>query len=91
MADISIRRAHALSRDQALATGQELAAEIGRAYGLRHRWDGAILRFEGAGLSGDIEFGDNEIVVDARLGLLLSGLRATIEGAINDKLDELLG
>lgn len=91
MAEIDIRRRHALSDEQARASCEKLAGKLGRSYGLVCEWERDVMHFKGSGVSGHIELLEQEVQVCAKLGLLLRAMKPAIEQAIQRALDEILG
>jgi len=89
MADIEIHRAHHLGMKAARAAADEMAAHLGRKFGLKGEWWGDVMRFERPGVSGSLTVGDKEIALSVTLGFLLKAMKGSIEGAIRDELDRL--
>ena len=66
---------------------QELATELGSKFSLNTSWDGDTMRFERFGLDGTLRLQPGKVGIEITLGTLLGVYRATIEQAINEKLD----
>ncbi len=95
MATIDITRAHTLSKDAARQKAEELAKSMEAKLGLTWRWSGDTIRFEapsGAakGTSGDVHVSDKAVRVTVDLPFMLRVMKGTIEGKINEKLNQLL-
>ena len=89
MSDINIIRPYILPLKIAKARVQKLAGELGSEHGLRSAWEGNILRFDRAGLHGEMEVTESEIRLQVNLSLLLKPLRAQLISRIEDKFDRL--
>jgi len=90
MADIRIARPHILPLSRARAAAQDAADELAKAYALTWSWQGDTLKFQRSGVQGSIEVSPSQIAVEIRLGLLLKGMRKTIEQRVSRRLEELL-
>jgi putative polyhydroxyalkanoate system protein len=86
--NISIRRAHDLSRKRAVEAVDAIAARLKGEYSLKSHWRDATLHFEGAGLTGTLHVAAKEVVIEMQLGFLLSALRGSIITAVERTLDE---
>jgi putative polyhydroxyalkanoate system protein len=91
MASIDIRHAHSLPAAGARAAVEEVAAKLGRKFGLQYRWEGDTLHFLRPGVDGRIELLPRQLHVSARLGLLFSAMKGPIEAEIRRYLDERFG
>ncbi|WP_405238792.1 polyhydroxyalkanoic acid system family protein [Lentisalinibacter orientalis] len=87
MPSIRIRRRHRLSHDEAVAAVNRIANELASEYGVRIRWQDDRLSFERPALSGHIDVHEDDIVIDASVGLSLMFFRQDIEREI-DRLIE---
>lgn len=87
MPSIRIRRRHRLSHDEAVAAVNRIANELASEYGVRIRWQDNRLSFERPALSGHIDVHEDDIVIDASVGLSLMFFRQDIEREI-DRLIE---
>jgi putative polyhydroxyalkanoate system protein len=88
MPKIDIRRPHQLSRDEARAVVDKVAARMREKFGIEGHWQGDTLSFSRSGASGSIAVADDAIQVKVELGMMLSPLRGMIEQEIHRKLDE---
>jgi putative polyhydroxyalkanoate system protein len=91
MASIDIRHAHSLPAARARAAVEEVAEKLGRKFGLQYRWEGDTLHFLRPGVDGRIELLPRQLHVSARLGLLFSAMKGSIEAEIRRYLDERFG
>ncbi len=91
MADIHIARAHSMPLKKARDAANSFAAQLAEKFDLESSWNGDTLHFERSGVKGTLMLGRGEVVIDARLGLLLSAFKTSFEGHIFDNLDRLFG
>ncbi len=97
MATIDIRRAHALTHEDAREKAEELARAMQAKLGIVWAWDGArIVRFDapsGAakGSKGQVTLEPGQVRVEIDLPLLLRALKGLVEGKVRSRLDGLLG
>ena len=91
MADIKIRRTHAMALGKARKEAEKIAAQLEEKFNLSYEWDGNRVIFQRPGVTGFMEVGKNAIVLEAQLGMLLAFLQPTIEGHVNDYLDRVFG
>jgi putative polyhydroxyalkanoate system protein len=95
MATIDVRRAHALSKDEAKRRAEQLAASMKQKMDLDWRWEGDRIVFEaprGAakGTKGTVDVTDQDVRVQIELPLLMRMLKGTVESKVNEKLSQLL-
>jgi hypothetical protein len=91
MADIHIVRAHSMPLKKAREAANGFADQLAEKFDLESEWDGDTLHFSRAGVSGTLALHKQEIVINARLGLLLSAFKSTFETHINDNLEQVFG
>ena len=91
MATIRVVRKHQFTPAKAKSVAEKMAADLHRRFGLECVWDGNDCRFERSGLTGSMRVGKNDIALDVKLGFLLSAVAPSIERAIPEQLDELVG
>ncbi len=87
MAALIIEQPHALGRE----TARRAADDAAHRLGMRSRWEGDALRFEGKGASGTIVVSDRSVRVEVTLGLMLRPFRGRIEREIREGLETALG
>jgi putative polyhydroxyalkanoate system protein len=90
MSLIDIHHAHRLPMAQARDAVEQAIATLGHRYGLDYRWEGDVLHFVRPGVDGRIALAPGGVHVTARLGLLLSAMRGTIESELQRLLAERL-
>ena len=91
MAKIDIRRKHGQTPKAAKAAVEKTAVELGKKFGLTHRWEGDTLHFQRSGATGSIAVEKTEVHVTAELGFLLGAMKPMIETEIKRQLDEKFG
>ena len=89
MADIEIRREHALGLAGARKAADEMATHLGRKFGLQGDWAGNTLHFDRPGVNGSLAVTATGIHLSVTLGFLLKAMRAPIERAVHEELDAL--
>ena len=87
MAKIHLQRPHTLGYDGARQAVQRVADEMTESWHLQCSWDGDVLSFSRAGVSGTLAVGEAEVVLDAELGMLLSAFKPKIEEQIQKNID----
>lgn len=88
MSNIDITRHHDLAPEKARAVIEHIADSLERKFNVTPQWDGDTLRFARSGVDGFIAVEDGQVHVSARLGMLLTPLKPTVEAEIKRKLDE---
>ena len=88
MSHIDIRHAHNLPHEQARRAVEEVARKLGERFGAESRWEGDTLHFRRSGVDGHIALAPRQLHVYAKLGFLLSAMKAPIETEIRRVLDE---
>jgi len=89
MAHIDIRRPHSLEHSKAREAAETVASRLNKEFSLQYQWNGDTLKFHRTGVDGTLSVLDSEVVVSARLGLLLRPLQGRFEHEIHKFLDEL--
>lgn len=89
MSEILITRKHRLSAKKARIAAEHVAADLRKEYELEYEWDDSgVLRFERAGLRGELRLAKGEVTVLVHLGFLLWPFRASLEREIHLYFDE---
>jgi putative polyhydroxyalkanoate system protein len=91
MATISVVKKHHLTQAKAKVVAEKMAKDLHKRFDLACTWDGDECRFERPGLNGSMSVGKNSIALDVKLGFLLSAVAPSIERAIHEQLDGLVG
>jgi len=66
---------------------QKVADDLAQEYGMESTWEGNVLRFTRKGVDGALTVTKDEVVLDAKLGFLLSTFKHRIEEHVNDNFD----
>jgi putative polyhydroxyalkanoate system protein len=88
MATITITKRHHLPHAKAKAAAQKVADDLAKRFDLRCAWRGDYVDFERAGVTGTLHVAKDEVRLDAKLGLLLSMLKPTIEDFVHRDFDK---
>jgi putative polyhydroxyalkanoate system protein len=95
LAIIRIDRKHALGLEAARDLAWQWAEEVEREFGLRctifEGRNSDTVEFDRAGIEGTLIVAADHFLLRARLGLLLSAFRSSIESRIVQRIDVLLG
>ena len=87
MADIHIQRSHELEHTKARAAVAKIALHLQEKYQLNYRWEGDSVQFKRTGVSGHLELKANEVMLQVRLGFLLTPFKHQIEREIHSYID----
>jgi putative polyhydroxyalkanoate system protein len=90
MAEIHVKRKHALPQEQAKQSVQAVADKLKGELGAQCRWEGNSLHFDCPGAEGRIDVQPSEVGVSVKLSWLLSAAKGKIERSIESYLDEYL-
>lgn len=90
MADIQIKRKHALDREQAKAKVEAIARDLKTKLGAEYHWEGDCLCFQRSGASGVIDVKNEVVEVNVKLGMFLKPMKSVIENSINNGFDAAL-
>lgn len=88
MADISLQRKHKLGLKKAKEAAQKVADHLAESFDMVSEWDGNTLNFERSGVNGQLVVTKELVVMDAKLGFLLSVFKIKIEEQINENFDK---
>lgn len=91
MSTISMSKKHLLSHEKAKAAARKIADDLSKRFELRCAWHGDSVHFERAGVSGTLTVGKSDVRLDAKLGLLLTFLKPTIEDVVHRDFDKYFG
>lgn len=89
MADIDVKRVHNLGMKAARHAADEMAADLGKKFGLSGGWTGNTLHFDRPGVTGALALTDKDLHLTVKLGFLLKALRGSIDRAVHEELDTL--
>ena len=91
MSTIDIHAFHTLSHEEALNAANELSIDLAEKFGIDYGWEDEVIHFERTGVNGQILVQENELRIQANLGLLLMMLKTPIEQEIIRYLEEHFG
>src|SRR5210317_896307 len=91
MSTIDIHAYHTLSHEDALNAADELSIDLAKKFGIDYGWDEEVIHFERPGVNGQILVQENELRIQANLGLMLMILKTPIEQEIRRYLAEHFG
>lgn len=89
MPDIHIVRPHQFPPKEARAKAEEIAAHLGRKFGLKGDWHGDQLDFTAPGVNGLLRLAADRLELEVTLGFLLKAMRGRLEQAVHEELDTL--
>jgi putative polyhydroxyalkanoate system protein len=89
VADIDLKRVHHLGMKAARHAADEMAADLGKKFGLAGAWTGNTLHFDRPGVAGKLVLTEHDLHLTVTLGFLLKALRGSIERAVHEELDSL--
>lgn len=91
MADISIRREHGLSLQQAKDAAQQIADRMAGEFQMATEWCGDVLSFRRSGVAGTLALQERAVQIDVTLDFLFKAFAATLEEKIARNLDRVFG
>jgi putative polyhydroxyalkanoate system protein len=91
MSFIDMHARHSMSRDEAQAAADDLAGDLARKFDIDYGWEGDHIHFERPGVNGRITVREQEIRIQAQLGLMLMFLKPQIENEITRYLRDHFG
>lgn len=87
MSDISIKRAHNRSHADAMKLAENVAYKLGKLFQMEHHWEDETLHFERSGVKGKLEVGSTDVLITAKLGLLLKPMKGKIMEELEKAID----
>ena len=88
MSRIDIGAHHEMDHEAAQQAADELAGDLAEKFNIDYGWDEDAIHFERPGVHGMITVGENEIRIQAELGMLLALLKSRIEDEIVSYLQQ---
>jgi len=88
VAQLHIEHTTGLSKDKIREKLGEVMGKIEQKFSLTGRWSGDNYTFTRSGVDGKAVIQDGKVVVDIKLGMLLSALKGRIESEMIEKLRE---
>lgn len=90
MADISLKRTHALGLKGAHAAASKMVDKLGEKFDLKGTWSGNTLNFVRPGVTGVLVVSDHDMTLDVTLGFMLKMMKGPIEQSVHEQLDKAL-
>ncbi len=90
MANIHIKRAHKLARDEARARIEKIAEDLANKLDAEYAWQGDSLHFKRTGASGCIDVGDDFVECNVKLGMLLAPMKGRVEASLVENIHKVL-
>lgn len=91
MAEIHIKRKHALGLKKAKAAAQKVADDLAEHFDMKSEWQGQELHFSRSGVQGILHIAKDSVEVNAKLGLLLSAFKPRIEEQMTKNFEKYFG
>lgn len=91
MSYIDIHARHSLGHEKARTAADELAGDLATKFDIDYGWHDDHIHFQRSGVSGTISVLEDEIRIQARLGMVLMLLKGRIEEEIVSYLSEHFG
>jgi putative polyhydroxyalkanoate system protein len=90
MADISLKRAHALGLKGAHAAANKMVDKLSEKFDLKGSWSGNTLNFARPGVTGVLEVSDHDMKLEVTLGFMLKMMKGPIEQSVHEQLEKAL-
>ena len=96
MADISVRRTHGLSQEEAKEKVSSIVSDVEEEFSslvddINWNDDRTRAKVKGKGFSGQFEVDDSDVRIDIDLKLFARPFRGKVESRINSRMDEYFG
>ena len=88
MSKIHLRREHHLTPEAARTKVERVAEVLARKFDAECAWKGDVLSVDHPSVNGKVTLGQNEVVVEAKLGFLLGMFRDRIDDELVRILDK---
>lgn len=90
MADIALKRKHALGLAGARTAADKMAEKLGEKFGLKGTWSGNTMNFARPGVTGTLDVSDHDMKLEVTLGFMLKMMKGPIEQSVHEQLDKAL-
>ena len=91
MADVSIRREHGLSLQQAKEAAGQIAERMAGEFDMTTQWNGDVLSFRRSGVAGTLALREHEAQIDITLDFLFKAFAGTLEEKVARNMDKFFG
>ncbi|MEO8384962.1 MAG: polyhydroxyalkanoic acid system family protein [Betaproteobacteria bacterium] len=90
MADISLKRTHALGLKGAHEAANKMADKLGERFDLKGTWSGNTLNFSRPGVNGVLAISESDMKLEVTLGFVMKMMKGPIELSVHEQLDKVL-
>ncbi len=96
MADISVRRSHGMSEDEAKQKVEQVVADVKEEFAslvddIKWNNDKSEAKVKGKGFKGHFEVDDSDVKIDIDLSLFARPFKGKVESRIESRMDEYFG
>lgn len=91
MSNIDIHATHRLGHAQALAAAAALSRDLAEKFNIDYHWEDEVIHFQRPGVRGRILVREDELSIQAQLGLMLMLMKDSIEQEITRYLETNFG
>lgn len=96
MADISVRREHGMSREEAKSKVEDIVDDVRDEFSslvndINWNDDRTRADVKGKGFSGQFEVNDSDVAIDIKLKLFAKPFKGKVEDRINSRMDDYFG
>lgn len=88
MAGFRLQKPYSMPKEEVREAAEGLACKLEQDHGVRSRWDGDCVQIKGMGIDGKLTFGDGNIDVSVKLGMLASAFKGVLRSEVQRYLDE---
>jgi putative polyhydroxyalkanoate system protein len=90
MSQIRVERKHELGKEVARQKAERLVDKLVSKYDMTAEWNGDLVELKRSGVTGQVAVSDDKVVVELKLGMMLSMMGPMIEAEIDRALDKAL-
>lgn len=96
MADISVRRAHGMSKDEAKVKVESIVSEVKEEFSSlvnEIKWNGdkTEAKVKGKAFTGEFKVDESDVSIDIDLSFIARPFKGKVESRINSRMDEYFG
>ncbi|MBF7142142.1 MULTISPECIES: polyhydroxyalkanoic acid system family protein [Pseudomonas] len=90
MSTIRVERKHQLGKEVARQKAERLVDKLVSKYDMNAEWKGDVVELTRSGVTGQVAVGEDNVVVELKLGMMLSMMGPMIESEVDRALDKAL-
>lgn len=90
MSTIRVERKHQLGKEVARQKAERLVDKLVSKYDMKAEWKGDVVELTRSGVTGQVAVGEDNVVVELKLGMMLSMMGPMIESEVDRALDKAL-